>query len=125
RNLSIKERDILVDADILISTGCVGYATEATFTRVYEAAAMSRPWVVAFTMHPFSYDEIAAAFRGFSLETRLVEQLRQRQRRFSSSAERQAILKTMAELGMNARLERTTGYIYASCYISTPPGEAL
>ncbi|PBB31169.1 hypothetical protein [Mesorhizobium sp. WSM3868] len=125
RDLTGEERSALADADILISTGCVGYATEATFARVYEASASSRPWVVAFAMHPFRYDDIAAAFRAFSLETRLVERFRQRQRRFSTSAERGAILKAMAKLGMEDHLERTTGYIYASCYISAPPGETL
>ncbi|MES0160263.1 MULTISPECIES: hypothetical protein [unclassified Mesorhizobium] len=124
-DLTVKERSALADADILISTGCVGYATEATFARVYEASARSRPWVVAFAMHPFSYSDIAAALRGFSLETRLVERFRQRQCRFSTPAERQATLKAMVKLGMEDRLERTTGYIYASCYISAPPGEAL
>lgn len=124
RDLTAKERSALADADIIISTGCVGYATDSTFARVYEASAQSRPWVVAFAMHPFSYDSIAAALRGFSLETKLVDRFRQRQRRFSTLAERQAILKAMAKLGMEARLERTTGYIYASCHISAPLGEA-
>ncbi|MER8522878.1 hypothetical protein NKH56_26430 [Mesorhizobium sp. M1076] len=125
RDLTLKERCALADADILISTGCVGYATEATFARVYEASATSRPWVVAFAMHPFSYDDIGAALRGFSLEPRLVERFRQRQRRFSTPMERQAILKAMGKLGIDDRLERTTGYIYASCYISAPPGEVV
>ncbi|UVK48577.1 hypothetical protein BPNPMPFG_007982 (plasmid) [Mesorhizobium sp. AR07] len=125
RDLTIKERSALADADILISTGCVGYATERTFARVYEASATSRPWVVAFVMHRFSYDDIAAALRAFSLETRPLERFRQRQSRFSTSKELRAILKAMAKLGIEDRLERTTGYIYASCYISAPPGEAL
>ncbi|MCS3765664.1 MULTISPECIES: hypothetical protein [Bradyrhizobium] len=125
RDLTLKERCALVDADILISTGCVGYATERTFARVYQASASSRPWVVAFAMHPFSYDGIAAVFQNFALETKIVDRFRQRQRRFATSAERQAILNAMAKLGMEDRLERTTGYIYASCYISAPPGEAL
>ena len=122
-DLTVKERSALADADILISTGCVGYATEATFARVYEASATSRPWVVAFAMHPFSYDDIAAALKAFSLETEPLKRFRQRQRRFSTSTERQAILQAMAKLGMDDRLERTSGYIYASCYISAPPGE--
>ncbi|TGS08937.1 MAG: hypothetical protein E5W56_00165 [Mesorhizobium sp.] len=124
RDLSVKERCALEDADILISTGCVGYATERTFARVYDASATSRPWVVAFVMHPFSYDDIAAALRGFGLETKHLDQFRQRQRRFSTLVERRAILKAMSKLGMEDRLERTTGYIYASCYVSAPPGEA-
>ncbi|MER9534164.1 hypothetical protein NKI89_30990 [Mesorhizobium sp. M0309] len=125
RNLTLEECSALVDADILISTGCVGYATERTFARVYEASATSRPWVVAFAMHPFSYHQVAAILRDFALETKLVDRFRQRQRRFSTPEERQAILKAMAKLGIEDRLERTTGYIYASCYISAPPGEAL
>ncbi|RWO18987.1 hypothetical protein [Mesorhizobium sp.] len=123
RDLTVKERCALADADIVISTGCVGYATERTFARVYDASAASRPWVVVFAMHPFSYDNIAAALRGYALETRLVDRFRQRQRRFSTITERQAILTAMTELGIEDRLERTTGYVYASCYISAPPGE--
>ncbi|WP_292694038.1 hypothetical protein [Mesorhizobium sp.] len=125
RDLTVKERCALADADIIISTGCVGYATERTFARVYKAAAASRPWVVVFAMHPFSYHEIATTLREFALETRLVDRFRQRQRRFSTTTERQAILTAMAELGIEDRLERTTGYVYASCYISAPPGEVL
>ncbi|MBP2239034.1 SAM-dependent methyltransferase [Sinorhizobium kostiense] len=123
RDLTVTERCALADADIIISTGCVGYATERTFVRVYNASAASRPWVVAFAMHPFSYDDISAAVRCFGLETRLVDRFRQRQRRFSTPTERQAILTAMAELGIEDHLERTTGYVYASCYISAPPGE--
>lgn len=125
RDLTIEDRCALVDADILISTGCVGYATERTFARVYQASASSRPWVVAFAMHPFSYDGIAAVLQDFGLKTNLIERFRQRQRRFATPAERRGILKAMTTLGMEDRLERTTGYIYASCYISAPPGEAL
>ncbi|ANT54910.1 hypothetical protein [Mesorhizobium amorphae] len=125
RNLTFKERCAMADADIVISTGCVGYATERTFARVYDATAASRPWVVAFAMHPFRYDDIAAALRGFALETRLIDRFRQRQRRFSTTMERQGILTAMTEIGIEGRLERTTGYVYASCYISAPPGEVL
>ncbi|WP_244604720.1 MULTISPECIES: class I SAM-dependent methyltransferase [Mesorhizobium] len=124
-DLTIKERCALADADIIISTGCVGYATDRTFARVYDASAASRPWVVVFAMHPFSYDDIAAALRGYGLETRSVDRFRQRQRRFSTPTERQAILTAMTQLGIEDRLERTTGYVYASCYISAPRGEVL
>ncbi|MFB6452921.1 hypothetical protein [Bradyrhizobium tunisiense] len=124
-DLTVEEYSTLADADILISTGCVGYASERTFARVYHASATSRPWVVAFAMHPFRYDGIAGVLRDFGLETNLVDRFRQRQRRFSTPAERETILNAMATLGMDDRLERTTGYVYASCYISAPLGEAL
>ncbi|MDX1089669.1 hypothetical protein GOL89_21340 [Sinorhizobium medicae] len=125
RDLTVEESCDLANADIIISTGCVGYITAQTFERVYEATAASRPWVISFVMRPFSYGDIAAALQDFGLETRHIEQFRQRQRRFSTAAEQHEILTTMTECGIEDQVERTTGYIYASCYVSSPPGEVL
>ena len=118
--LSPADREALRDADLIISTGCVGYATVRTFKRVYEAAAASRPWVASFAMHPFGYGDIAAMLAGFSLVTIEPPHLRQRQRRFSTERERASILALMAEQGMDDRLERATGYIYAAFHLSMP-----
>ncbi|WP_425105160.1 hypothetical protein [Ancylobacter sp.] len=118
--LSPTDREALRDADLIISTGCVGYATMRTFKRVYEATAASRPWVASFVMHPFGYGDIAAMLAGFGLVTTECPHLRQRQRRFSTAQERASILALMAEQGMDDRLERTTGYIYAAFHLSTP-----
>ncbi len=122
--LSDADRDALHDADLIISTGCVGYATARTFRRVYEAAAGSQPWVASFAMHPFAYDEIAATLEEFGLTTIERPDLRQRQRRFSTQHERASILAIMRELGMDDRLERATGHIYAAFHLSTPPDES-
>lgn len=118
--LSHAHYDVLHDADLIISTGCVGYATARTFQRVYEATAASRPWVASFAMHPFVYGDIAAMLAGFGLATIDIPHLRQRQRRFSAERERASILALMAKQGMDDRLERTTGYIYAAFHLSTP-----
>ncbi|GLK82905.1 methyltransferase type 12 [Ancylobacter defluvii] len=118
--LSLEDREALRDADLIISTGCVGYATAQTFQRVYEATAATRPWVASFAMHPFGYGEIAAMLAEFGLVTIESAHLRQRQRWFSTEHERASILALMAEQGMDDRLERTTGYIYAAFHLSTP-----
>ncbi|MBB3774005.1 hypothetical protein FHS55_004655 [Angulomicrobium tetraedrale] len=118
--LSETDREALRDADLIISTGCVGYATVRTFQQVYEAAAASRPWVASFAMHPFGYEDIAAMLAGFGLVTTECSHLQQRQRRFSTAQERTSILALMAEQGMDDRLERATGYIYAAFHLSTP-----
>ncbi|OCC05423.1 hypothetical protein BA190_08335 [Labrys sp. WJW] len=115
------ERRALEGADIIISTGCVGYATERTFARVYEAAAISRPWVAAFVMHPYSYHGIAETLATFGLQTQ--ECFVVRQRRFSTDAERYGLLRAMKEQGLDPRLEHATGYIYASFHLSTLPNE--
>lgn len=121
--LTDADRDALRDADLIISTGCVGYATARTFRRVYEATAGSQPWVASFAMHPFAYDEIAAALAEFGLMTIERPDLRQRQRRFSTPHERDSILAIMGDLDMGDRLERATGHIYAAFHLSTPPDE--
>lgn len=122
--LSGADREVLRDVDLIISTGCVGYATARTFRRVYEATAASQPWVASFAMHPFAYNEIAAALAEFGLLTIERPNLRQRQRRFSTQQERASILAIMRDLSMDDRLERTTGYIYAAFHLSTPPDDA-
>jgi len=122
--LSFRDREALRDADLIISTGCVGYATVRTFQRVYEATAASRPWVASFAMHPFGYENIAAMLAGFGLGTTESPHLRQRQRRFASERERASIFALMAKQGMDDRLERATGYIYAAFHLSTPGEDA-
>lgn len=118
--LSESDRDTLRGADLIISTGCVGYATARTFQQVYEATAASCPWVASFAMHPFGYRDIAAMLAGFGLVTTERSHLQQRQRRFSTAQERTSILALMAEQGMDDRLERATGYIYAAFHLSMP-----
>ncbi|WP_448954929.1 hypothetical protein [Labrys neptuniae] len=122
-DLTDPEKRALAGADILISTGCVGYATERTFKRIYEATANSHPWVATFVMHPYSYDGIARMLATYNLQTR--ETLVARQRRFSSDAEQQGLLDAMLDRGIDSRLERTTGYIYASFHLSTLSNELL
>lgn len=123
-DLSDADRDTISDADLIISTGCVGYASARTFRRVYEATAASKPWVASFAMHPFAYDEIAAMLAEFGLVTIEFPDRRQRQRRLSTERERASILANMRELGMDDRLERTTGYVYAGFHLSTPRDDA-
>ncbi|CAM5761208.1 hypothetical protein LMIY3S_00062 [Labrys miyagiensis] len=117
------ETRALEGADIIISTGCVGYATEHTFGRIYQATAASRPWVAAFVMHPYSYDGINDMLASHGLRTR--KMLVARQRRFSTDTEQRSLLAAMLDQGCDSRLERTTGYIYASLYLSTLPNEPI
>lgn len=118
----LKDHEIaaLHDCDLIISTGCVGYVTGRTFQRLYSAVASSRPWVGCFVMHPFSYRGISNVLAEFGLVTEEFPELQQRQRRFSTPREKKIILKSMRDAKMDDRYERTTGYIYASYYLSKP-----
>jgi hypothetical protein len=119
-DMSDAEASLIRDADLIISTGCVGYVTDRTFRRLYTAASASRPWVGCFVMHPFSYDGIAETLTAFGLATQEMPELQQRQRRFSTQKEKRTILKSMKQSKMDDRYERSTGYIYASFHLSVP-----
>lgn len=123
----LSERDValLSGADLIISTGCVGYVTERTFDRLYRIVAQSKPPVACFVMHPFPYGRIGEALDAYGLQTREIERWRQRQRRFSTPGERRSIVSSMKQSEMDSRLERTTGYVYASFHLSLPVGIAL
>ena len=114
------DRALLSDADLIISTGCVGYVTERTFARLYPAIAESRPWVACFVMHPFVYHGIARMLDDHGLATTEIHAWRQRQRRFSTSREKRKVLASMKALDIDDRFERSTGYIYASFHLSVP-----
>jgi hypothetical protein len=117
---SEQDVELLRGADLIISTGCVGYVTERTFDRLYRVVSQSRPRVACFVMHPFPYGRIAETLDAYGLQTREIETWRQRQRRFSTSGERRSIVSSMKQLDMDSRLERTTGYVYASFHLSLP-----
>ncbi|WP_350297486.1 class I SAM-dependent methyltransferase [Agrobacterium arsenijevicii] len=120
QDMSDAEANLIRDADLIISTGCIGYVTHRTFRRLYAATAASRPWVACFVMHPFSYDGIAETLSAFGLATQEMPELRQRQRRFSTQKEKRTILKSMKLSKMDDRYERSTSYIYASFHLSLP-----
>jgi hypothetical protein len=71
-------------------------------------------------MHPFPYGRIAETLETYGLQTREIETWQQRQRRFSTPGERRSIVSSMEQSDMDSRLERTTGYVYASFYLSLP-----
>ncbi|TCM48345.1 hypothetical protein C8J36_11445 [Rhizobium sp. PP-F2F-G48] len=122
QDISDSEAELIRDADLIISTGCIGYVTDRTFRRLYTATAASRPWVASFVMHPFTYSAIAETLTGFGLATQEMPELLQRQRRFSTQKEKRVILNAMKMLKMDDRFERSTSYIYASFHLSVPTG---
>lgn len=119
-DLSPDAADRLRFADVFISCGCIGYATAATLRRACTPAAAARPWVASFVMQPFAYDEIADALGALGLHTTELPHHTERQRRFSSDAERRTILREIRRHGLAGDVEQATGYIRSRFFLSTP-----
>ncbi|WP_410658715.1 class I SAM-dependent methyltransferase [Amycolatopsis sp. lyj-112] len=112
------QRALLADVDLVISTGCVGYVTEKTLTRI---AQENRPWMAHFVLRMFSYEPVASSLAGLEYETAEIDGVF-RQRRFASEAEQAQILDTLSVAGVDPRGLESDGRLYARLFVSRPNG---
>jgi hypothetical protein len=109
-------------ADLIVSTGCVGYVTEKTLLRVLEAAGERRPWMAHFCLRMFPFDAIAGPLDDLGYETVRVPGLF-RQRRFASARERTLVLDRLRDLDLPVDGLEADGWFYAQLHVSTPRNE--
>jgi SAM-dependent methyltransferase len=110
---------LLAEADLVISTGCVGYVTERTITRVAGLPGGHRPVMAHFVLRMFSYEPIAESLADLGYETVGVEGLF-KQRRFVSEQEQAQILDAVGATGAEPHELETEGWLCAQLYISRP-----
>ncbi len=113
------QRRVLGSADMVISTGCVGYVTGSTLTRVTRAHGTRLPWMAHFVLRMYAFEPIAQelAALGYRTERRPGTF---RQRRFASAAEQQQVVNTLAANGIDATGYESDGWLHAYLYISRP-----
>lgn len=114
-----EQRELLAGADIIISTGCIGYITEKTLTRVATAHPRRRPWMAHFVLRMFDFAPIAADLAALGYRTEQAPGL-YRQRRFASAAEQTQVLNTLSAKGIDTTDRETEGWLYAGLYLSRP-----
>jgi SAM-dependent methyltransferase len=114
------QQKLLDDVDLVISTGCVGYVTEKTLSRIARGA---RPWMAHFVLRMFSYEPVAESLAGLGYETASVEGVF-KQRRFASAEEQTQILDTLNDAGVDPAGLESEGWLYAQLYVSRPEGAA-
>ncbi|MFD0363143.1 class I SAM-dependent methyltransferase [Nocardia sp. GCM10030253] len=114
-----EQRATLATADIVVSTGCVGYVTEKTLSRVALAHPRRRPWMAHFVLRMFSFEPIAAELAALGYRTEQAPGIFE-QRRFASDAERAHVLNTLSDKGVDTTDHETEGWLYANLYLSRP-----
>ncbi|MEV6262960.1 class I SAM-dependent methyltransferase [Streptomyces sp. NPDC051784] len=110
--------DILAGTDLVISTGCVGYVTERTLTRVVRAQDGRLPWMAHFVLRMFPFDPVEEALAELGYRTIRVDEVF-KQRRFAGPEERRGVLDSMAAAGVDARGLEEDGWLHAQLYLST------
>src|SRR5690606_22006977 len=115
----------LAPADLIISTGCVGYVTDTTFDRILSEAAEPPPlpWVACFALRMFPYEPIAAALSERGLVTEKLEGHSFLQRRFESADEQAHVLRQLDALGIDPTGKEDRGFYHAEFFLSRPAAE--
>ena len=116
-----EQRDRLAGADLVISTGCLGYVTERTLTRIVEAQGGRRPWMAHTVLRMFSFEPVERALSALGYETECVEG-EFPQRRFASAQEQELILASMSANGVDTRGLEAEGWLHARLHLSRPVG---
>jgi len=111
---------VIDNADLVISTGCVGYVGESTFKNIIEVNAPNRPWMVNFVLRMFPFDDIAEALGEHGYVTEKVEGETFLQRRFASEEEQTHVLERLSDLGVEAQGLESEGWYHAEAFISCP-----
>ncbi|MFD9971127.1 class I SAM-dependent methyltransferase [Streptomyces sp. NPDC059011] len=109
----------LAGTDLVISTGCLGYVTERTLTRVVRAQGGRLPWMAHFVLRMFPFDRVEQTLAGLGYRTVRVGEVF-RQRRFASPEEQALVLDGMAAAGVDARGFEAEGWLHAQLYLSRP-----
>ncbi|WP_067476490.1 class I SAM-dependent methyltransferase [Actinomadura hibisca] len=108
-------------ADLVVSTGCLGYVTHRTIARVLEANAEAgrRPWMAHFVLRMFPFDPVEDLLDAAGYRTERSELLF-KQRRFATGEEQALVLDTLSDLGVDPGGLETDGWFYARLYLSRP-----
>ncbi|MFG3303536.1 class I SAM-dependent methyltransferase [Streptomyces wuyuanensis] len=114
-----RQRARLAGTDLVISTGCLGYVTERTLTRVVRAQGGRLPWMAHFVLRMFPFDPVEQALAGLGYRTTRVDEVF-KQRRFASPEEQALVLDGMAAAGVDARGFEAEGWLHAQLYLSRP-----
>ncbi|MBF6331333.1 class I SAM-dependent methyltransferase [Nocardia transvalensis] len=113
------QRRVLGSADLVISTGCVGYINERTLVRVARSHGSRLPWMAHFVLRMFAFDPIARQLTG--LGYRIERQPGTfRQRRFASQAEQTQVLNALSANGTDPTGLEADGWLHAQLYLCMP-----
>ncbi|WP_243788552.1 class I SAM-dependent methyltransferase [Saccharopolyspora gloriosae] len=117
QDLDEHQRERLARADVVVSTGCLGYVGERTVRRIADAAG--KPWMAHFVLRMFPFDDVAASLAEIGYETVHVEGAFE-QRRFASPQEQALMLDTLSTAGVDPAGLEAEGWLYAELFVSRP-----
>jgi len=117
--LDSEHKQLLADADLVISTGCIGYVSEKTIKKIVDVANGHKPWMAHYVLRMFPFDAIQElmAEKGY-VTAKGSEAVKQR--KFASRLEQEQVLDNLIDMGIDPSGFETEGWYYADLYLSRP-----
>jgi predicted TPR repeat methyltransferase len=122
RDLRPDEAQHIADATLIISTGCIGYVTKTSLTRILHHCR-ERAWMMHTVLRMFDFRPVEEALAQFGYVVARSHQLL-KQRRFISHREQERILDGLSSVGINASGLEAEGWLYAHVYLALPVSDA-
>jgi len=117
-------RSLISQADLIISTGAVGYISEKTFSKLLQTFPAGKPpWVASFVLRMFDYAKIAKALNEHGLETERLNDVTFVQRRFQDGSELQNAIDMIKSRGLDPSGKEDEGFYHAELFVSRPAAE--
>ena len=114
----------LASADLLMSTGCVGYVTEKSFDRLMPAISREQPaWIANFVLRIFPYQPIQNCLETWGYETEKLEDKTFLQRKVASTDEQEKIIRQLRDRNIDPSGQEADGNLMAEFYLSRPTEE--
>lgn len=118
---SARLKEMLRGVDLIISTGCVGYVTERTFSRLLAAIDGPRPWIASFVLRMFPFGPIERVLaEQAAMVTEKLEGVTFIQRRFHSEQECREALAMLYQQGVKISGKEAEGFYHAELFLSRP-----
>ena len=107
------------DADLIISTGCIGYVTQKTVAALLDAIVPKKPWMMHFVLRTFSFEDVERMISNRGYTTIKCRQP-VRQRKFASSEEQQKAGERLSAMSVDTKGYEEDGWYYADFFLSRP-----
>jgi hypothetical protein len=120
--LSPGDAQIVSPANVILSTGAIGYVTERTYRKIMQATA-SPPWVISFVLRMFPFEPLAHMLEEYGLVTERLAGATFVQRRFRDALECERTLAALAARGVDTAGFEADGLFHAELFLSRPKAD--
>lgn len=118
-DLTPDDAALVGSANVVLSTGAIGYVTEQTYGKLLKAMP-GNPWIISFVLRMFPYDDFIASFEERGMVTEKLMGATFVQRRFRDEEEFEGSLAALAARGIDTQGFESEGLFQAELFVSRP-----